>query len=230
MRRFSIVKDQLDPRRVVTIYNGIDLPHPLTVDKQAARARFGFEKAAQVVVSVGNIRRIKGFDVFIRAAARVHAVMPQLVFAIAGEEHDASYAVELRELAVSLGLGSNFVFLGGVGDIHGLLRAADAFCLLSRSEGSSNALLEAMAGALPCVATRVGGNPEVVVDGTTGYLVDSEDAESAADAILRLLQQPSTAQRMGSAGRRVIEDKFTTEAMMRVLVDSYERLLVSTSS
>ena len=87
-----------------------------------------------------------------------------------------------------------------------------------------------MACELPCVATRVGGNPEVVIDGQTGFLVGNEDAESAAAKILQLLRRPAAAWGMGVAGRHVVEDRFTTESMMRNLVNSYERLLTSTRS
>lgn len=230
VRRFCIVKDRLDPGRVVTVYNGIDMPQcACGRERGGIRARLGLEDGVRAIVSVGNIRRIKGFDVFIRAAAKVHAAIPQVVFAIAGEEHDRSYGTELRELVGSLGLGSSFVFLGGVDDVHSLLQSADIFCLPSRSEGLSNALLEAMACELPCVVTRVGGNPEVVVDGKTGYIVENEDAESAAAAMLELLRNPSAARRMGAEGRRVVQERFTTEAMIQTLVNSYERLLVSGS-
>ena len=126
-----------------------------------------------------------------------------------------------------MGLGANFVFLGATEDVASLLRGSDVFCLPSRSEGLSNALLEAMACELPCVATRVGGNPEVVVDGKTGYLVESEDAGGMAASILQLLQHPSAARRMGLEGRRVMEEKFTAQVMMKRLVNAYERLLVS---
>ena len=227
VRRFCIEEDGLDPERVVTIHNGVDFPRaPESEDRRTLRARFGLEKATHVVASVGHIRKIKGFDVLLRAAAHVRDVIPGVMFTIAGDNHEPAHFRELTALSAALRLEPNVTFLGGVEDVGSVLRASDVFCLPSRTEGLSNALLEAMACELPCVATRVGGNPEVLVDGRTGYLVDSEDAESLAARILQLLQHPPAAHRMGLEGRRVMEEQFTTQAMMKRLIDSYERLLI----
>ncbi len=226
VRQRNIEQDGLDPSRVVTIYNGIDAcREPGTIGREALRKRFGLEHATHLVTSVGHIRTVKGFDVFLETAARVREVMPDTIFAIAGDDHEPEHTKLLKQMAASQGFGPNFVFLGPVADVRPLLAASDVFCLLSRSEGLSNALLEAMACELPCVATAVGGNPEVVVEGKTGFLVPSEDAGSAAASVLHLLRNPAAARSMGLEGRRVLEQKFTTEIMMRSLIDSYERLL-----
>ena len=226
VRQRNIEQDRLDPKRVVTIYNGIDTgPEASFANRHALRKRFGLEHATHLVTSVGHIRTVKGFDVFLRAAARVREVMPGAVFVIAGDDHEPEHTKVLKEMAAAEGLGPNFVFLGPVADVRPLLRASDVFCLTSRSEGLSNALLEAMACELPCVATAVGGNPEVVVDGKTGFLVANEDDEAAAKSILLLLRNPATARSMGIEGRRILERKFTTETMMRSLIESYEQLL-----
>jgi glycosyltransferase involved in cell wall biosynthesis len=228
VRRYCIEQDGLDHERVVSIHNGVDFPPaPEGEDQRTLRARFGLEKATHLVVSLGHVRKIKGYDVLLRAAAYVRDVMPGVLFAIAGENHEPAHFSELMALLAALRLESNVTFLGQVDDIGSLLRASDVFCLPSRTEGLSNALLEAMACERPCVATRVGGNPEVLVDGKTGYLVESEDAESLAARILQLLQHPATARTMGFEGRRVMEEQFTTQAMMKRLINSYERLLIS---
>ena len=231
VRRFFIEQDGIHPDRAVTVYNGVDLPtRPAGADRESLRAKFGLNPDVPLIVTVGNVRKVKGFDVFLRAAAKVCTVMPEAVFAVAGHNHDPEQSRELESLRRDLGVERNFLFLGPMADVTPLLYASDVFCLLSRSEGLSNALLEAMACELPCVATRVGGTPEVVVDGQTGFLVGNEDAESAAAKILQLLRRPTTAWGMGVAGRHVVEDRFTTESMMRNLVNSYERLLTSTRS
>jgi glycosyltransferase involved in cell wall biosynthesis len=104
---------------------------------------------------------------------------------------------------------------------------SDVFCLPSRSEGFSNALLEAMACALPCVATRVGGNAEAIEDGVSGFLVAPQDPDLIADRLLRLLRQPEAGRHMGQAARQRVEEKFTVEAMMANLTAVYDGLLGS---
>jgi glycosyltransferase involved in cell wall biosynthesis len=116
-------------------------------------------------------------------------------------------------------------FWGETTDVAALLRSCDLFFLPSRSEGFSNALIEAMAWSLPCVATNVGGNAEAVADGESGYIIESEDAAGAAKRILTVLESRDLARRMGAAGRKIVENRFTAEIMIKQLVGHYERLL-----
>ena len=226
VRNFCINQDGLDPEKVLTVYNGVNLPWgPNNRDRYAIKQQFGLDRYSRLVLSIGNIRPVKGFDVFVEAAARIAQGAPDTAFAIAGEDSDAECCRQLKEMASTRGLKNNFFLLGGVDDVYPLLQAADVFCLLSRTEGLSNALLEAMACELPCVATAVGGNPEVVVSEKSGFLVQNEDFESAARCVIQLLEDPVLARSMGAYGRRIVEGKFTTEVMMRRLTDSYEHLL-----
>lgn len=226
VRRRNITEDRLTPERVITLYNGVDFHRSTKIaPKSELRKRLGLGDASHLISSVGHIRAVKGFDVLVRTAARVCAEIPGAVFAIAGADHQPAYTERLNRLIASLGLSDHFLFLGSLEDPASLLQASDVFCLLSSSEGLSNALLEAMAYELPCVATAVGGNPEVVSDGKTGFLVGNEDAESAAASVLCLLRDPTLARGMGVEGRLTVERQFTTETMMRRLTESYEQLL-----
>jgi glycosyltransferase involved in cell wall biosynthesis len=133
--------------------------------------------------------------------------------------------MELEDLARSLNVTQNIRFLGASDKIFSLLKMCDVFCLLSRSEGFSNALLEAMACGLPCVVTDVGGNREAVVDARSGFLVPNEDVGAAARRVLALLENPASAKQMGQFGRRIVQDKFTTEVMISHLATLYDGLL-----
>jgi glycosyltransferase involved in cell wall biosynthesis len=104
---------------------------------------------------------------------------------------------------------------------------SSVFCLLSRSEGFCNALLEAMACGVPSVVTRVGGNPEAINDGESGFLVPVEDYESAAQRILYLLRNPERARQIGEAGRVAAYANFTADAMIRNLINLYKDLMNS---
>ena len=116
-------------------------------------------------------------------------------------------------------------FDGGVTNLRQHLAAADIFVLPSRSEGFSNAIIEAMASSLPVVATDVGGNAEALNDGITGFLVPPEDPGALSAAILRLLSDSFQARAMGAAGRNLVAEKFTTEAMMNQIAGAYRNLL-----
>jgi glycosyltransferase involved in cell wall biosynthesis len=124
-----------------------------------------------------------------------------------------------------LRLSDRFHFIGGVTNVPKHLSTADIFVLPSRSEGFSNAIIEAMAGSLPVVATDVGGNAEAVEDGVSGFIVPAEDPAALAEAISRLLADPSRAFQMGAAGKTLAAEKFTTEAMMNRISSTYADLL-----
>jgi glycosyltransferase involved in cell wall biosynthesis len=101
----------------------------------------------------------------------------------------------------------------------------DIFVLPSRSEGFSNAIVEAMAASLPAVVTNVGGNAEAVEDGVTGFVIPSEDPPALAAAILRLLADPPLAQTMGRAGRTRAKERFTTATMLTETAAAYRAVL-----
>jgi glycosyltransferase involved in cell wall biosynthesis len=124
-----------------------------------------------------------------------------------------------------LGLEGRFSFDGSVSDLQTYLADADIFILPSRSEGFSNAIVEAMAAGLPVIATDVGGNAEAVQDGVTGTIVPPEDVNAMAAAMRAMLADPERARVMGEAGKARVAERFTTEAMMRQLVTAYRRIL-----
>lgn len=226
VRTYAIERDGLDPQKAVTLYNGVELERIARADgAQALRQTLALGDASSIILTVANIRHVKGIDVFVRAAAVVCREFPRARFLVAGHFTEPDVVHQLQGLTRELRLTENVRFLGGSGAIFSLLKLSDVFCLLSRSEGFSNALLEAMACSLPCVATRVGGNAEAIAEGQSGFLVESEDAQAAAERILTLLRDPDHARQMGAAGRRIVETRFTIDVMMRQLVSLYEGLL-----
>jgi glycosyltransferase involved in cell wall biosynthesis len=226
VREQAIRTEGLDPQKVVTIPNGIDVEAISASDGVAGlRESLELGAAGPVVLTVGHLRRVKGTDVLIRAAAKVCQRYPDALFLIAGAVHDSGFARELHALAAELGVASNVRFLGEAKNAWGLMKLCDVFCLLSRSEGMSNALLEAMACGRPAVATAVGGTPEVIEDGRSGFLVASGDDATAAERILRLLDDRESARAMGEAARRVVEERFSAERMIRDTVIQYDALL-----
>ena len=219
VRRHCIDVDGIKPSRVQTIYNGLDLADWSSTSSAAKL------EGEVLVATVGNIRRVKGHDVFIRAAASVAAQFPNVTFSIAGDVLEPDYFAELQVLVRDLNLPDRFRFAGGVKDLREHLATADVFVLPSRSEGFSNAIVEAMAASLPVVATNVGGNAEAVQDGVSGVIVPPEDSGALAAAIVHLLSNPAKARQMGAEGKRLVAEKFTTEAMMTQIINVYGSLL-----
>jgi glycosyltransferase involved in cell wall biosynthesis len=219
VRQHCVEVDHIDPNRVFTIYNGLDLARWPPV------LRFMKNSGDWVVTTVGNVRRVKGHDLLIQAAARIVEQYPQVQFNVVGEILEPQYFAELQKLIVDLNLSRNFHFVGGISDLSDYLVGTDIFVLPSRSEGFSNAVIEAMASSLPVVATNVGGNAEAVIDGINGYIVETNDVASLSTAIKKLLGDPSSALAMGVAGRDLVVEKFTADAMMRAVAARFDALL-----
>jgi L-malate glycosyltransferase len=228
VRSYAVNHDRLSPGRVETLYNGVDLE---TLDAKAAeddaRLRLGIKSSSLVVSTLANIRHIKGIDVLARAAARVCLADPDVVFLVVGGVLEPETFRKLQELVDALGIKENFRFLGAMSNPYPVLAASDAFCLPSRNEGFSNALIEAMGFRLPCVATRVGGNAEALIEGVNGFLVESENAEAMGDRLLGLLRDPQLRRGMGQAARQTVESRFSMNAMMTRLTDIYQELLAA---
>ena len=200
-----LIEQGLPATRISTIWNGIDLD------------RFAFTGCvpAGPVVTVARLSPEKNIADLLRAAAIITAKDANFRLRIAG---DGPCRAELTRLADELKLGPAVEFLGEVRDIPALLAEASLFVLPSKSEGISLTLLEAMARGLPVVATRVGGNPEVVDHCRTGLLVPSQDPSALAAAILQVRGNAD----MGRAGRTRVETHFDAQAMVR----NYETLYV----
>lgn len=226
VREFCIAADGLDAAKVVTLYNGVSLDGNADASDEL-RIGEALQGASHVISTVGNIRHVKGVDVLVRTAAKVCARYPGARFLVAGGVLEAEYFASVQQLARELNVEQNVVFLGHLRGVAALLARTDVFCLLSRNEGFSNALVQAMACQLPCVVTDVGGNGEAISEGETGYLVASEDSDSAAERVLRLLDRPSERREMGQRARQVVDAKFTYEAMMKQLTGIYRRLIAT---
>lgn len=225
VKRFCIDQEHIDPQKISVVYNGVDLRQfaaSAVADPFAAAEWAG---ASHIVTCLANVRRIKGIDVFLRCAQRVCRELPGTVFVLAGSLYETEYSQEIKDMVRALGLENNFKMLGFVEDPTPLLKVSNAFCLLSRSEGFCNALLEAMACGLPSVVTRVGGNPEAIQDGENGFLVASEDDQQAAERLLFLLCNPAKAEQMGEAARVTAHTRFSAETMIRQLLEVYGELM-----
>ncbi|MEP7367449.1 MAG: glycosyltransferase [Acidobacteriota bacterium] len=212
--------------KVHCVYNGLDLDAFDSAQSTVSPPeRFGFAPGRRLVLTVGNLRPVKGVDTFIEAAALLHTRFPDAAFIAIGAPSEPDHHAHLEHRIIQLGLSDVVRLPGARTNIPHLLASADLYCQLSRSEGFSNALLEAMASRLPCVATSVGGNPLMIESGRTGLLVPPEDAQAAANAISSLLADDSVARGYGAAARAKVEESFTQKKMFETLSGLYARLL-----
>ncbi len=217
VRRHAIQVDGIPSARVSVMYNGLN-------SRTWQGTSPGGTGGTPLVMTVGNIRQVKGHDTLIEAAALVLKTMPEVRFQIAGEVLDRPYFEKMQARIASLGVTGSVDFLGKVDDPSPLLRRATLFVLPSRSEGFSNAIIEAMAASLPVIATSVGGNDEAVVNGITGLIVPPDHPQALAAALLHLLGAPELRTSMGLAAVERVERLFTEEAMLSRFRELYQQL------
>jgi sugar transferase (PEP-CTERM/EpsH1 system associated) len=208
--------ERMPAGKVRVIHNGIDLPRYTVARCDAMRLRR--------VVTVARLHPIKDQATLLRALRIVVDQDSDFHLTIAG---DGPSRLALDALCIELGLTRHVTLLGYRSDVPAVLAAAGQFVLPSLSEGVSLTLLEAMATALPVVATRVGGTPEIVEDGATGWLVPAGEPGAIAEAMLRLARHPAQAARMGRAGRSRVEQRFSLVSTVSHYQDLYSGLLDS---
>ncbi len=221
LARWLVEDVGIPARKVSTICNGVDIRRFAPGERYAARNALGIPTGSLVIGTVGRLDPVKDQLGLVRAFAAV-ARDPRLLLLIAG---DGPCRAELESAVSALGLDGRVRLLGERHDVPRVLATLDVFVLSSLGEGISNTILEAMATGLAVVATRVGGNPELVVDGTTGFLVEPRSPAALTAAIRRYLEGPALLARHGRAARQRAESTFSLERMTGAYVQLYERAL-----
>jgi len=216
--------DLLESQRYELIYNGVDLTR---VESNPARGvefrrRFGVPDCRKVIVQISWIIPEKGIPDLLEVAKVLVARDRTAHFIIVGEgPYREQYMKETKEM----GLDDNVTWTGLIKDPfeEGVFDAADVVCQFSRWEELFGWMIaEAMAYEKPVVATRVGGIPELVADGESGYLVDRDDPTTAAEKLLSLLQDSDLRRKMGAEGCRTVQTKFNLRQNVEQLIGSYK--------
>jgi glycosyltransferase involved in cell wall biosynthesis len=175
-----------------------------------------------VVGIVARLARVKDHVTLLEAYLSLTALGDKNRLLVVG---DGQLRAKLEDLAFSLGISKRVIFAGLRDDIPDLMRAMDIFVLSSLSEGISLTLLEAMACCLPLVATEVGGNPEVVINGETGYLVPPRNPEEMAKKLLLLINNEKLRRQMGEKGRERVIRNFGIKETTRKYEELYNSVL-----
>ena len=199
--------------RLVVITNGLD-PAPFQeagTRRAAARAGLGVADGQFVWLAAGRLEPQKDYPTLLDAIARCTGSGPDHRLLVAGQ---GRLRPDLERLAGQLGLGDRVRFLGVRADIPELVAACDGVVLSSRFEGLPNVVMEAMAGARPVVATRVGGTPELVEQGASGVLVDPGDPAALAAAMSEVMAAPAARREaMGARGRSIVAERYSLAAL-----------------
>lgn len=225
--RRELIAEGVPDRKVITSYNGLEpdryAPRPES-QRPGLLSELGLAGAIgrRLVTIVANLRPVKDHSTFLQAARMVRSAVPDVAFCLAGE---GELLEPLRQQAEQLGLAQDVFFTGRCVRVAELLSVSDIGVLSSSSEGFSNAIIEYMAAALPVVATQVGGAREAVIEGETGYLVNKGDADSMAERIIDLLNDRERSVVMGKRARRIVEEKFSSAALLDRTQRLYDRLL-----
>jgi L-malate glycosyltransferase len=210
-----LAADGVDPARIVQVPNGIDADHfsPPSLGR-----------TPPVVTTVANLRPGKGYDVLLRAAARVIARRPDVMFRIVG---DGPLREQLTALAAQLGVAHAVDFLGHRDDVPSLLADSSLFVFPSLTEAFPNGLLEGMAAGLPIVASDAPGMNELIRHRENGLLMAPGHDASLADAILALLAAPTFAADLGRAARADVVARFSFTRMVASFEALYEQELAA---
>ncbi len=227
LQQWLIATIKVAPLRITQICNGVDTNrfHPAKRDPLGPE---GFCQPDSIVIgSVGRMAAVKDYPTLVHAFLRLLELAPGLPLrlVIIGEGESRAACLKLLEPCHQLAW-----LPGERHDIPERMAALDIFVLPSLGEGISNTILEAMACGLPVVATRVGGNPELVDENLTGQLVPAADPEAMAQMLLRYVQHPELRQQHGDAARRLVERQYSLDAMVRGYLSVYDQVLTGTSN
>jgi len=214
--------ENMPAKRIRVVYNGIaDSVSSGAVPVQAIKKSLGIGENDFILGTVARLDSIKNHPLMIRTLKEIRGLYPQTTLVIIVDVPERG---KLESLTRELDQQAHVVFTGFREDAHLFYRLMDVFLLTSFSEGTAMTLLEAMAASLPSVVTDVGGNPEIVKDGETGFVIPSNDKKALVEKIALLQGDESLRRKIGQAARKRFEEKFTVEKMVAAYEQIYEEV------
>jgi L-malate glycosyltransferase len=218
-----VIASGINPARVEVNYDGVEIPAAITEEARAqARQKWGIAPEQIVLGYSAYMTAGKDHEALLRAMPAVLSRFPHCQLLLAG---DGARKPELEKLTKELGIGKSVLFAGFVEKIDQFFQALDLFLFPALGEGLGSSLLAAMAYGIPSIAAASGGVPEVIEPDASGLLVPPSNSGLFSEAILRLLSDREEAGRIGAAGRKHVEEKFSADRMVEGILEKYERLL-----
>lgn len=223
--RDMLIQRGFRPNRVFTVYNGMDYSGtPTFINREAFAERIGipYESDKIYVGLIGRHDRVKGHDIFIRAAAKAAKVRDDLRFIIAGDGEGREGLVQLAE---NEGISDKLIFSGFIDDIYSFINFIDINTLSSRSESFPYVLLEGARMQKPTISAAVGGIPDLITDGETGLLFPAEDVDGFAEKILYMAEDKERRNKMGKALYEKATRSFSNTSLAESHVEIYKAIL-----
>ncbi|MFH0839972.1 MAG: glycosyltransferase [Candidatus Omnitrophota bacterium] len=209
--------------KIKVVYNGLEFDNRKAGNnKDELRKKAGIVPGDFLIMSVGNLRPVKGYSFIFDAVKALQKKGEDVKLVIVG---DGSYKKTLEADLANKGISDKVVFAGEREDVSDFLSMADAFVMASLWEGMPNALLEAMLAGLPVITTKVGGIPEVVCDNENGILVEPKDGRALAEAIERIIKNEVLRKRLGENAKSYIKENFDIKRTVAETEKLYGELL-----
>jgi len=209
--KLTVIRNMIETDRFANVENPIDFRH-----------KWGVDDSTVLIIVVGYLEEIKGHDYLLQALPNIVRHHPNILVALVGDgELRKQFEHQVREN----NMGHKVLFAGWQEDVPSILATSDILVLPSLSEGLPFVVPEAMAAGLPVVATRVGGIPEAVIEGRTGFLVKPASVFELEQALVRLLDDPNLMRDMGARGKQRAFQEFNVERMVGDTCKLYGTLL-----
>ncbi|MCH7989585.1 MAG: glycosyltransferase [Planctomycetes bacterium] len=208
--------------KLIVIPNGVEVPKETPFDRDALLEEFDIPAGAEVIGYAGRLARQKRVQDIVWGMEIMRQLRENVYCLIVGDGPERN---RLERFAQKYGCDHLVRFAGHRDDATKLIRAMNVFCLASEFEGMSNSLMEAMAAGVPVVVSDIPPNRELVVDGETGFFVNVGDGVGYAQFADRILADPQLAQRLGSAGRKSMQENFSLNKMVEAHADLYREVM-----
>jgi glycosyltransferase involved in cell wall biosynthesis len=212
-------------KKITVIPNGIDPDRfGQSFDRKETLRRFGISPECKIILAVGNIREIKGYEFLVESFAGIANEEPNLTVVICGGDY-AGYKWKLDSLIKRLDLSDRIYFTDFVPDIEALYAAADLYALTSISEGFSLTTVEAMASSRAVISTDCVGPREIIDDGIDGIIVPGRDPDRFGRAMLNLIRDDRRRDEMGQAARKKVQNKYSIDKSVAAFEELFTSLL-----